>query len=79
MLLELPPPVVVLDSTLPDASLTVMVMEPSALNVSVVVVVVEDELPPEELPDVLLLLAEDVPKRLVIPLVEREEDINNAP
>ena len=79
MLLELPPPVVVLDSTLPDASLTVMVMEPSALNVSVVVVVDEDELPPEELPDVLLLLAEDVPKRLVIPLVEREEDINNAP
>lgn len=78
MLLELPPPVVVLDSTLPDASLTVMVMEPSALNVSVVVVVEEDELPPEELPDVLLL-AEDVPKRLVIPLVEREEDINNAP
>lgn len=72
----------VVDSTLPDASLTVMVMEPSALNVSVVVVVEdEDELLPEELPEdeELLVLAEDVPKRLVIPLVEREEDINNAP
>lgn len=67
---------------MPDASLTVMVMEPSALNVSVVVVVEdEDELLPEELPEdeELLVLAEDVPKRLVIPLVEREEDINNAP
>ena len=67
---------------MPDASLTVMVMEPSALNVSVVVVVEdEDELRPEELPEdeELLVLAEDVPKRLVIPLVEREEDINNAP
>lgn len=74
------PPVVVLDRMSPLASLTMVVMEPSALKSCVVVVEEEEELEPE---DVLEEDAaeEDVPSRLLAALLfrlEMEEDIEDA-
>lgn len=74
------PPVVVVERISPLASLTMVVMEPSALNVWLVVVVEEEELslPEAEEPEAVPL-EEDVPNRLLIALLplrfEMEEDI----
>lgn len=75
------PPVVVSDRMSPLASLTMVVMDPSALKVWLVVVVEEEELllPDAEEPEAELLLpVEDVPNRLLtaLPLrLEMEEDM----
>lgn len=74
------PPVVVVERISPLASLTMVVMEPSALNVWLVVVVEEEELslPEAEEPEAVPL-EEDVPNRLLTALLplrfEMEEDI----
>ena len=77
------PPVVVLERMSPLASLTMVVMDPSALNVWLVVVVEEEEeellLPEEEVAEAVLEEEEDVPKRLLTALLplrlEMEEDM----
>lgn len=69
------------DRMSPLASLTMVVMDPSALKTWLVVVVEEDEelLPEAEEPEVELLLEEDVPNRLLTALLpvrlEMEEDM----
>lgn len=73
---------VVSDRISPAASLTMVVMDPSALNVWLVVVVEEEEeellLPEAEEPEDVLL-EEDVPNRLLTALLplrlEMEEDM----
>lgn len=79
------PPVVVLERMSPLASLTMVVMDPSALNVWLVVVEEEEEelllLPEAEEPEAVLE-EEDVPNRLLTALLplrfEMEEDIRDA-
>lgn len=81
------PPVVVLERMSPLASLTMVVMDPSALNVWLVVVEEEEEeeelllLPEAEEPEAVLE-EEDVPNRLLTALLplrfEMEEDIREA-
>lgn len=79
------PPVVVLERMSPLASLTMVVMDPSALKSCVVVVEEEEELLPEaeEPADALEEDAEeeDVPSRLLAVLLfrlEMEEDMEDA-
>lgn len=70
-------PVVVSDTILPLESFTTMVMDPSALKISLVVVLDEDELEPDPEEDDELPV-DDVPNRLateLLPTPDREEDI----
>lgn len=70
---------VVSDRMSPLASLTMVVMDPSALNVWLVVVVEDEELLPEADEPEEVLPEEEVPKRLLTALLplrlEMEEDM----
>lgn len=74
-------PVVVSERMSPLASLTMVVMDPSALNVWLVVVVddEDEELPEAEEPEAELLDEDEVPNRLLTALLplrfEMEEDM----